>query len=77
MTVDTDDELGFTYATLPVHPEEGEESFVLHRTVRGSVTFQISATSKPSDLMTRLGWPVSRHVQRRITARYLDLDGLG
>lgn len=76
-TVDTDNEFGFTYATLPVHPAKGEESFVLHRSMDGSVTFVIRATSRASDLLARLGGPATRLVQRRIAKRYLDLDGLG
>lgn len=77
MTVASDDTFGFGYATLPVHPEEGEETFILRRGSNGSVRFDITARSKPSDLTARLGGPVSRLLQRRITERYLNLDGLG
>jgi len=76
-TIDTGDEFGFAYATLPVHPEEGEESFILKRSTDGPVRFIISALSKPRDPIARLGGPVSRLLQRRITERYLNLNGLG
>jgi uncharacterized protein (UPF0548 family) len=76
-TVDEPDRFGFTYATLPGHPEEGEEAFLLSRDERGRVVFDVTAISRPADLMTRLGGPVSRLLQRSISDRYLRLDGLG
>jgi uncharacterized protein (UPF0548 family) len=35
--VDTDDEFGFAYGSLPHHPEVGEESFVARRQPDGTV----------------------------------------
>jgi uncharacterized protein (UPF0548 family) len=75
--VDTAREYGFTYVTLPGHPERGEESFTLRLGHDGRITFTIAATSKPADLLARLGTPVARTVQRRTSQRYLDLGGLG
>jgi uncharacterized protein (UPF0548 family) len=61
---------GFSYGTLPGHPERGEESFVLN--IRNGATyFTISAFSKPVDPMARLAGPVGRSVQRSITRRYI------
>jgi uncharacterized protein (UPF0548 family) len=73
--VDSPEEFGFTYATLPGHPEQGEESFTLRRGER--ITFTVAATSRPADVLTRLGGPVARVVQQRTSRRYLQLGGLG
>jgi uncharacterized protein (UPF0548 family) len=78
--VDEPDRYGFAYGTLPAHPEEGEESFVVSRDDAGSVRFEIVAFSRPHDLLTRLGSPVASRVQARTTRRYLeglraDVDG--
>jgi uncharacterized protein (UPF0548 family) len=68
--VDTEDRFGFGYGTLPGHPESGEESFVLELGHRGTV-FSVTAFSRPSGLMTRVGAPVARGIQARFTDRYL------
>lgn len=62
---------GFTYRALPGHPEQGEESFTLTQSADGTVTFTISARSRPATWWARLGAPVTNLVQRRITDRYL------
>ena len=74
--IDNVDEYGFTYATLPGHPEQGEESFLLRRE-DDTVVFSITAVSRPVDLVARVGWPISRLVQRHVIDGYLRLDGLG
>ena len=63
---------GFAYGTLPGHPERGEEAFVVELRDDGAVTFTISAFSQPATLLARLGGPVSRGVQSRVTNRYLQ-----
>jgi uncharacterized protein (UPF0548 family) len=63
---------GFAYGTLPGHPERGEESFVLTLLDDDTVELAIVAFSRPAVWWSRAGAPVSRLVQRRITARYLD-----
>lgn len=61
---------GFSYGTLPGHPERGEESFVLER--RGDATyFLVRAFSRPVDPLARLSGPLGRAVQRSVTRRYL------
>ena len=70
--IDTDSSFGFTYATLPGHPERGEESFVAHTSPDGIVRFEISATWRADATLARLGAPVSSILQRRATQRYLD-----
>ena len=65
------DRYGFAYGTLPGHPEQGEEAFVVTR--RGPrVTFTVTAFWKPAELLVRVGGPVSRRVQHTATMRYLD-----
>jgi uncharacterized protein (UPF0548 family) len=64
------DVFGFTYGTLPGHPERGEESFVVHRR-DGATFFAISAFSVPADVLARLGAPVSRAVQKSVTRKYV------
>ncbi|MGZ8803726.1 MAG: DUF1990 family protein [Microbacterium sp.] len=67
---------GFAYGTLPGHPERGEERFELRLLPSGAVRFRIIAFSAPGRWFTRLGGPVGRLVQRRMTERYLRaLDG--
>lgn len=62
---------GFAYGTLPGHPESGEEAFVVELHEDSSVTFTITAFSRPHRLLAKLGGPVSRAVQARVTDRYL------
>jgi uncharacterized protein (UPF0548 family) len=73
--IDERDRFGFVYATLPTHPEVGEERFVVERDGE-SVTFHVLALSRWRDPVVRAAAPVARLVQRRITTRYLDgLEG--
>jgi uncharacterized protein (UPF0548 family) len=67
---DEEGEFGFGYGTLPGHPAEGEESFLVRRT-DGDVHFEVVAISRPGSLLTRLGGPVTRLVQSRMAERYL------
>lgn len=62
---------GFAYGTLPGHPERGEERFELRMDAAGSITFQIIAFSVPGRWFTRVGGPLARLVQTRMTHRYL------
>ena len=68
---DEADVFGFTYTTLPDHPECGFESFTVRRT-HDEVRFDIEATSKAGILLVRLGAPVTQHLQKRATHAYLD-----
>jgi uncharacterized protein (UPF0548 family) len=70
--VDEPDRYGFAYGTLPSHPEEGEERFVVTRAHDGSVRFEVVAFSRAHDLLTRLGGPIPRAIQARATQQYLD-----
>jgi uncharacterized protein (UPF0548 family) len=70
--VEEDRRQGFGYVTLPGHPEAGVEEFVVERHDDDSVWASIRAVSRPASLLTRIGGPVGRLVQRRVTGRYLQ-----
>jgi len=70
--VNEPDRYGFGYGTLPLHPEAGEEAFIVERDGEGEVTFTITAFSRPRVLLSRLGAPVARRVQASVTRRYLE-----
>jgi uncharacterized protein (UPF0548 family) len=69
---DEPDRYGFAYGTLPAHPEEGEERFLVTRATDGTVRFEITAFSRPHDLLTRLAGPMARRVQQQTSRRYLE-----
>jgi uncharacterized protein (UPF0548 family) len=65
------DLFGFSYGTLPGHPEIGEESFVLER-FDDATYFTVSAFSRPVDILARLSGPIGRKVQLSVTRRYVQ-----
>jgi uncharacterized protein (UPF0548 family) len=69
--LDEERRFGFTYATLPGHPEEGEESFVIEMDVLDDVRFTIEARSRPAGALGRATAPIGRRVQHRVAAGYL------
>ena len=73
--VDEPDRQGFSYGSLPEHPESGEESFLLQRAPDGVTTFTILAFSRPASRLARLGGPLTMGVQRFMTGRYLRALG--
>jgi uncharacterized protein (UPF0548 family) len=73
VVVDEPDRYGFVYGTLPSHPAEGEEAFVVVRDrATGDVRFDVVAFSRPHDLITKLGGPITRRVQARTAQKYLE-----
>jgi uncharacterized protein (UPF0548 family) len=70
--VDEPDRFGFAYGTLPAHPEEGEERFLVTRDGQGAVRFEVVAFSRAHDLLTRLGGPIPRRMQARASEHYLQ-----
>jgi uncharacterized protein (UPF0548 family) len=70
--VDEPDRFGFAYGTLPLHPESGEEAFLVERGPGDEVRFRVVAASRPASPLARLGAPVARLVQRRVTRGYLE-----
>lgn len=68
--VEPDDGAGervaYAYGTLPGHVARGEERFAVERDPRSDVvTFEIVAFSRPATMLTRLGRPWMRRIQRR------------
>lgn len=72
LVVDESKTCGFAYGSLSGHPERGEESFMIRHDSAGVVTLEVVAFSRPALWWSRVGAPVTRLVQRRIIARYLD-----
>jgi uncharacterized protein (UPF0548 family) len=62
---------GFAYGTLPGHPEQGEEAFIVSIGPDQTVRFEIEAFSRPGDPLVRLSGPIARGVQKGGTAGYL------
>jgi uncharacterized protein (UPF0548 family) len=59
--VDEPDRFGFAYGTLPLHPEVGEECFLVTREPDG-VWVRVRSASKPVALPARLAPPLARAV---------------
>ncbi|MGH1506451.1 MAG: YndJ family transporter [Acidimicrobiales bacterium] len=70
--IDEADRFGFTYATLPHHPEDGEESFIITRDVDGTCHYTVTAVWRPGTLAARIVPPLTRFLQQRAADRYLD-----
>jgi uncharacterized protein (UPF0548 family) len=73
--VDEPDRFGFGYGTLPIHPESGEEAFVVERDQHDAahtVRLVITAFSRPRHPLVRLAGPMARRQQARATQGYLD-----
>lgn len=68
--VDEPGRFGFVYGTLPGHPFEGEESFLVHRREDGRALFTVTADTRPSGWL-RLFGPVLRAIQSIMARRYL------
>ena len=57
---------GFAYGTLPGHVESGEERFLVEwDRSDDAVWYDILAFSRPNHVLTRLGYPVVRRLQKR------------
>ena len=69
--VDEADRRGFAYGTLPGHPESGEESFAVSILEDGSVALDLRSFSRPGNVISRIGQPMSHWVQDKMTDRYV------
>jgi uncharacterized protein (UPF0548 family) len=69
--VDEPNRYGFAYGTLPVHPERGEEAFVVSRAEDGNVRLDIDGVSRPTQPLARLILPLADHLQDLAVRRYL------
>jgi uncharacterized protein (UPF0548 family) len=70
--IDEPNRYGFAYGTLSVHPERGEEAFVLARDGDSPVRWDVSAVSSPVHPLARLLPPLANHLQDRAARRYLS-----
>ena len=57
-------QFGFAYGTLPGHIESGEERFLVGIDEDGVVWYEIRAFSRPSHILTKLGYPYVRRLQK-------------
>ena len=69
--VDGQTQWGFAYGTLPGHPEQGEEAFIVSMSPDQNVRFEIEAFSRPGDPFVKLSGPIGRAMQKGGTAGYL------
>ena len=64
--VNEESRYGFAYGTLPCHSEEGEERFLVeHDKATDEVWYDLYAFSKPRHPLARIGYPISRYLQKR------------
>jgi len=60
------DRFGFAYGTLPAHGVQGEERFSVEwNHDDDAVTYDLLALSRPGSVLTWLGLPLVRRLQRR------------
>lgn len=70
--IERPDVRGFTYRALPGHPERGWETFLVERDpATDTVWMRIEAESTHATMLARLGAPIARAEQDRLTRRYL------
>jgi uncharacterized protein (UPF0548 family) len=63
---------GFAYGTLACHAEEGEERFlVAHDPNTDEVWYDLFAFSRPKHALARIGYPISRYLQKRFARESL------
>ena len=70
--IDEESRYGFAYGTLECHSEEGEERFLVeHDKTTDEVWYDLYAFSKPRHPLARIGFPISRHLQKRFARESL------
>jgi len=62
---------GFAYASLPGHPERGEELFLIEWHADDQVTFTLRALSQPANRVYRLGRPAGTLLRFLGTRQYI------
>ena len=70
-TLDEPRRKGFSYGSLPGHPEAGEEAFVAELDDDGAVTFKVFGFSRRGTVATAATAPIARAIQRRTLTDYL------
>ena len=64
-TIDEPTRFGFAYGTLTEHGEIGEERCSIeYHTDSGEVWYDILAFSRPASLLAKIGYPISRSLQK-------------
>jgi uncharacterized protein (UPF0548 family) len=59
-------QVGFAYGTLAEHAESGEERFTVEwNRDEDRIWYDILAFSRPRQMLARLGYPLSRSLQRK------------
>jgi uncharacterized protein (UPF0548 family) len=62
----TTDRVQFGYGTLPMYPLSGEERFTVSLDRDSDeVWFEIYSFARPASLLTNIGWPAIRWMQRK------------
>jgi uncharacterized protein (UPF0548 family) len=69
--IDEVDRRGFAYGTLPMHLERGEQVFIIERDANGANRFVIESLSRPAHSITRVLYPITRLIQKRVAKAYL------
>jgi uncharacterized protein (UPF0548 family) len=70
--VDEPDRVGFSYRTLPGHPVDGEEAFIVHREADGEVVLTVRSLTRPAPQQPwRALHPALRVAQLVARRRYL------
>ncbi len=69
---DEPNKFGFSYSTLPHHPVDGEESFIVHRRDDGTLEMVVTAMFRDSVLAPQVAPPLTRFLQNRAINSYLD-----
>ena len=68
-TTDDIEKFGFAYGTLTEHGERGEERFsVEYDKTDESVWYDLFAFSQPNHFFAKLGYPLSRYLQKQFAA---------
>ena len=65
LVIDEPGRYGFVYGTLPGHVERGEERFLVEIDADEKVWYSIVNYSRPAHPLAWIGYPVTRHYQRR------------
>jgi uncharacterized protein (UPF0548 family) len=69
--IDEPNRFGFAYGTLSVHPERGEESFLVTRDDKGATRFDVTSASRSAHPLARLIPPLADRLQDAAVRRYL------
>lgn len=69
---DEPDRFGFAYLALGHHPEQSEESFIVHCRADGEHLLEVTAVWSTGGVASDLLPPLTRFLQRRAINKYLD-----